>query len=216
MCGILRKKTWRGLSLFLFVPLVCFGCGDFDTGGSDKSGSLFLIEEIDPNYFEESTRQVDVVQNPNCSGDLENPDPEPFSDHFANITFLNRPLNNSETQTASRIDLQEYEVWYEPITQGSPPLSSFNETTISDGNGIDPCDPGSDCIGETITQIEFVPLSVKDVLAPYVDELGEFQLHYKIYYRFYGVNDFGFRVSAESSTDFLVNGYDNCGGGGGG
>ena len=208
MCGLLRKNTWKGFVLLLFLPLFGFGCGDLP---GDESGSIFMIEQIDPTYFDDSTRQVDVFRDPLCSDDPENPDPEPYTDHFADVTFTNRPLSNSVEQTASTIDLREYDVWYEPVTQGSLPLSSFNVTTVMDGNGIQPCDPGGDCPGETVSQIEFVPVRLKEELAQFILSTGIFQLHYNIYYRFYGVNDFGYRVSAEGSTDFLVADYDNCG-----
>jgi hypothetical protein len=213
MCGLPSRNTWKGFVLLLFVPVICFGCGDVDTPGADKSGSIFTIKEIDPVYFDESTRQVDVVLD-NCADDpLTDPfDPEPFSDHFADITFANQPLPNSDVQTASPIDLQEYEVWYVPVTQGSPPLEPFIVRNINDGNGIDPCDPDSDCPGETITQMEFVPVRVKDVLRQYIEQTGIFQLQYNIHYRFFGVNiPYGYGVSAEGSTNFYAADYDNCG-----
>lgn len=210
MCRLPSGNTWKGFALLLWMPLICLGCGDFDAPGADKSGSIFMIKEIDPVYFDESTRQVDVIQG-NCADDpTDPPDPEPYTDHFADVTFTNQPLLNSEEQTATTIDLQEYQVWYEPVTQGSPGLPSFNVTTVKDGNGIDPCDPGSACEGETVTQIEFVPVRVKAVLGQYLLDTGIFQLHYNVHYRFYGVNIYGYEVSAENYTDFLAANYDNC------
>jgi hypothetical protein len=214
MCGLLGKNSWKGCLLLFFVPWICFGCGDFDQPGSDKSGSLFMIEQIDPNYFEESTRQVDVYRA-DCADPGQDEDLEEYGDHFADITFSNRPLNNSEEQTASRIDLQEYEIWYEPITSGAPDLASFLVRTVNDGNGIDPCDPGVQCEGETVGQLEFVPVRLKAVLEQHILDTGILQLEYNIYYRFYGENDFGYKVSADGSTFFYAGDYDHCGGGGG-
>jgi hypothetical protein len=211
----MSQCKWKGLALLVFAPLVAFGCGDFEQPGTD-CGSIFAIEQIDPVYFSESTRQVDVFRDLDCADDPENPEDEPYTDHLADITFSNRPLTNSEEQTATRIDLQEYQVWYTPITQGSPDLDSFNETTINDGNGIDPCEPGADCEGETVSQLEFVDVRVKEVLRQHILDTGIFQLEYNIHYRFFGVNDFDCRVSAEGSTFFYAADYDNCGGGGGG
>ena len=211
MCGLLSANTWKGLAPLLLVPLICFGCGDFEAPGADKSGSIFDVDQIDPTYFDESTRQVDVFRSDCRTDPTEPPDPEPYTDHFADVTFTNRPLLNSEEQTASTIHLTEYDVWYEPITQGSLDLPSFNVREVNDGNGIQPCDPGADCQGETIAQVDFVPVRLKDVLADYIVLTGIWQLKYNIYYKFYGHNDFGYDVSAENSTDFLVSDYNNCG-----
>lgn len=201
------RNTWKGFALLLFMPLICLGCGDFDAPGSDKSGSIFMITEIDPVYNGESTRQVDLIQD-NCSTDPTEVDPEYFSDHFADVTFTNESLSDVE-QTATTIDLREYYVWYEPVTLGSPPLAPFIVRSIQDGNGIQPCLPGIGCEGETITQIEFVPFRVKLFLAPYLsDAVPQFQ--YNIHYRFFGVNVYGYEVSAESATNFYAADYDNC------
>ena len=136
MCGLLVKSKWNGLFLLFCLPLICLGCGDFDTGGSDKSGSILMIESIDPIYLDEPTRQVDVFRNPLCSNDPENPDPEPYSDHFADVTLSNRPLNNSTEQTASTIYVLAYEVRYQPYAQGSPSLPTINVSPIGQYVGI--------------------------------------------------------------------------------
>ena len=215
MCGLLSRNTIIGFALFLSVPLFGFGCGNFDQGlgggGADKSGSLFNVEYIDPTYFEDSTRQVDVFLNPNCSNDPDEPDPEPYSDHFADVTFTNRPLNNS-LETPPTIYLYEYWIWYTPLTQGSPPLDSFTVMGVGDQGGIEGCDPGSQCAGETLSQIQFVPVREKEVLAGYILSTGIFQLEYNIHYRFFGRNVFGYEVSAEAITNFYASNYDNCGG----
>ena len=222
MYGLLCRNTFKGMVLFLCVPWVLLGCGDFDrefgAGGSDKSGSLFNIEEIDPTYFDESTRQVDVARSV-CSTDDE-PDPEPYTDHFADVTLSNRPQNNSEEQSASTIYVRSYQLRYEGVTQGSPPLPSSNVIQIGESVGLEPCDPGSDCQGETISQIEFVPVREKSVLYEYLygvngtcnQVTGEgCQLQYNIYYTFFGVNDFGYDVTANGVTSFYASNYDNCG-----
>ena len=212
MYGLLCRNGFKGMVLFFCVPWVLLGCGSFDADGSGDSGSLFNIDQIDPTYFDESTRQVDVVQV-NCAPPDEDPDAEPYTDHLSDVTLSNRPLNNSIVQTASRIRVQSYQVWYTPLTQGSPALASFTISTIGDGYALDPCIPGSDCQGETVSQIEFVPVRLKDVLREYILATGIFQLEYIIHYRFFGVNDYGYPVSAESSTNFYAANYDNCGGG---
>jgi len=217
MYGLLCKTTFKRMVLFFCVPWVFLGCGDFDrefgAGGVDDSGSLLNVEEVDPTYFDESTNQVDVVQV-NCAAPGEDPEPEPFTDHYAEISVTNRPLSNADEQTASTIYLIRYEIHYTAVSQGSPPLLSSNVNRISESIGLEPCIPGSDCQGETISQIEFVPYRLKEgVLGPYlVLHPGILQLEYNIHYRFFGVNDYGYRVSAESSTNFYATNYDNCGG----
>jgi len=226
MCGLLSRNTIIGFALFLSVPLFGLGCGDFERGfgtdGWEKSGSIFNVEYIDPTYFQESVRQVDVWRS-GCEDPGDDPDPEPYTDHFADVTFTNRPLNNSLEQTASTIYLTEYSVWYEPLTLGSPSLSSNIVTTVKDYSGIEPCEPSSQCSGETLSGIEFVPVRLKKVISDYLfgedgfggscASGGPCQLEYNIYYIFYGQNDYGYGVSADGATNFLATDYDNCGGG---
>ena len=220
MYGLLGKNTFKGVVLFFCVPWVLLGCGDFDAVGSDKSGSLFNIEYIDPTYFDESTRQVDVARSI-CSAGEEEADPEPYTDHFADVTLSNRPLNNSTVQTASTIYVTSYQLRYEAVTQGSPPLPSSNILQIGDTVGLEPCAPGSDCGGETISQIEFVPVAEKEVLYDYMFGVGGTcnsvtgagcQLQYNVYYTFFGENDFGYEVRTGGVTNFYASNYDNCGG----
>jgi hypothetical protein len=211
MCGLHCRNTRKGIALLLPLPLLFLGCGDFSSEGSDKSGSLFNVESIEPTYFDESTRQVDVFLD-NCATDPTEPfDPEPYTDHFADVTLSNRPLTNSTEQTATTIYVTEYTVRYEPLTQGSPELESFTVRPNTHQYGIDACEPDSDCPGETLTQIQFVPVREKEVLAGYIESSGIFQLEYNIYYTFYGKNIYGYDVVARDGTNFYAADYDNCG-----
>lgn len=213
MYGLLCRNGYKGMVLFFCVPWVLLGCGDFDrdygTSGADDSGSLFNIEYIDPTYNEESVRQVDVF--PSLCGDLENPDWEFYSDHFADVTLSNRPLNNHTEQTASTIYVLSYEVRYQPYAQGSPSLPTINGTTIGRYVGIAPCAPGADCEGETIPGLEFVPIERKSILRDWLIDNPEVdQLKYNIFYTFFGENDFGFEVTAEGSDFFYAGAYNYC------
>jgi hypothetical protein len=212
MCGLLRKNMFRAFTLILSVPLFGLGCGNLDTGGSEDSGSIFKVEYIDPTYFEDSTNQVDVIQG-NCADPGEPIDWEPYTDHFADVTLSNRPLSNTIEQTASTIYVNEYYIWYEPLTQGSPELPSSNVLSIRKIVGLEPCLPHSDCQGETVPGIEFVPVREKEILRQYIESTGIFQLEYNVYYRFFGENDFGYDVSCDGFTNFYAANYDNCGGG---
>jgi hypothetical protein len=220
MCRLLCKNTFSGVVLFLCVPWVLIGCGSFDAPGADDSGSLFNIEQIDPTYFDESTRQVDVVRSLCTTGD-EEADPEPYSDHFADVTLTNRPLDNSAVKTGTTIYVDSYQVRYEPVTQGSPALPSSNVILTGDIYGLEQCAPGGSCEGETLSQIEFVPVREKEVLYDYLYGVGGTcnglpgevcQLKYNIYYTFFGVNDYGYEVTAHGGTFFYASNYDNCGG----
>jgi len=200
--------------------LLFLGCGDFTSEGSDKSGSLFNVESIVPIYFKEATPQVDVFLD-NCADDPAEPvDPEPYTDHFAEVTLSNRPYTNSEEQTATPIKVLEYRVRYEPLTLGSPELEPFTRRDIAGDDVIDPCLPDSDCPGETLTGIYFVPIREKGVLRDYLFDAcdldpeeweGDCQLAYNIYYTFWGENDYGYPVRAERGARFFVTNYDNCG-----
>jgi len=216
MYRLLCKNTFSGMVLFLCVPWVLVGCGNFDrdygTSGADDSGSLFNIEDIDPTYQDESVRQVDVFQD-NCAALGEEPDPEFYSDHFADVTLSNRPLDNSTRQTASTIYVLSYEVRYQPYALGSPALPTINVNPIGQYVGIAPCAPAGSCEGETITGLEFVPIERKAILRDYLIAHPEVvELKYNVFYTFYGENDYGFEVTAEGSDFFYAANYDYCGG----
>ena len=216
MDRLLCRNTFTGMVLFLCVPWVLLGCGDFDTlygaGGAADSGSILQVEEVIPTYFEEATNQVDVVQS-DCAAPGDDPDPEPYTDHYAEIAMTNRPLNNAEEQTASWIYLSRYDIYYTAVTQGSPALSSSNAIPIAESIGLEPCQPGGACTEESFLT-ELVPVREKAVLYQYLQENpGVFQLQYNVHYVIYGVNDFGERVSADGFTNFYASNYDNCGGG---
>jgi hypothetical protein len=211
MYGLLSRNGFKRMVLFFCVPWVLLGCGDLDTGGSDKSGSLWNVIEVDPIYFDESTNQIDVVQD-NCAAPDEDPDPGAFSDAYAEIFMTNRPLPNAEEQTASWIFLTGYEIHFTPLSQLTPPPPTFNTGPISESFGIEPCEPGSSCQAESF-RAEFVPLELKRVLYQYlVDNPTAYQLQYNVHYIFHGVNDFSYPVSAEGSSFFYALDYDNCGG----
>lgn len=218
MLGLLRKSTWRGFALLFSVPLVVLGCGDFDrefgAGGTDKSGSRLIVEQIEPSYFEESTNQVDVIQVDCAAGTGEDEDWEPYSDHYAVVSISNRPLNNATEQTATVVHLFSYELSYTPVTQGSPPFASSNVFPIAGSVAIDACTPGSTSCPTVDFTVELVPIIEKAVLRGYVeDPQYPSQLHYNAHYIFFGENDYGEPVSADGFTDFYASGYDNCGGG---
>jgi hypothetical protein len=208
MVGLVSKRACRSYILLLSVPLVVVGCGDFEDGAED-SGSLFNVEYIDPTYFGESTRQVDVFQG-NCAEPGEPPDDEQYGDHWADVTLSNRPLNNAVEQTASTIYLDGYELVYQPVSQGSPSLPSTDLIPIGEGVGLEPCAPFGECEGETLPQIYFVTVREKEILRQYIGSSGLIQLKYNVYYVFYGENDYGYEVRATGVSNFVASNYDYC------
>ncbi len=218
MCRLLCRNVLKGKGwvLLLLVPWVVLGCGDFDrefgAGGPDKSGSLLNVENVEPNYFDENTNQVDILQD-NCAAAGEEPDPEPYTDHYAVISLTNRPLPNSEEQTASWLYLTRYEIHYTAVTQGTNIFLSSNVIPITESVGIEPCEPGATC-QETSFTAEFVPVREKaELYQQLLDNPTLIQLQYNVHYVVYGENDFGEKVSADGFTNFYATDYDNCGGG---
>lgn len=213
MFGLLCRSRWRGFALLFSVPLVVLGCGDFDregADGTDDSGSRLVVEYIDPIYFDESTNQVDVIQD-NCAAPGEDPDPEPFSDHYAIVSITNRALNNATQQTASTVHLYSYELSYTPSTQGTPPLASFNVFAITESVAIDPCDPGSASCPEAEFTVKLVPIREKNILRGYlIADPSILQLEYNAHFVFFGENVFGEPVSVDGGSWFLALDYNNC------
>jgi hypothetical protein len=193
-----------------------FGCGDFDrpgTGGIDDSGSLLIVERIEPTYFDESTNQVDVIQV-NCAPLGEEEDWEDYTDHYAVVSMTNRSLDNATHQTTSVVHLSFYTLRYIPVTTGTPPFDSTNVFPIADSVAIEGCEPGSASCPEVDFTVELVPVLEKALLRPYVESpLYPFQLQYNALYIFYGWNNFGKQVTVEASTNFYASGYDYCEGG---
>lgn len=209
MFGLLCRNRWKGVVLLFSVPLIALGCGNFDrlgTEGFDDSGSRLIVEHIEPDYFGESTNQVDVIPD-DCDGE-----DEPFSDHYAQVFMTNRPLNNATEQTASTVHLYYYDLNYTPVTVGTPDLPSLLARPITDSVAIDPCDLGSTTCPEVEFTVELVPVSQKSVLAASISG----QVQYNVTYFFWGENDFGESVSVHGSTWFYAANYDNCSGGEGG
>ena len=215
MFGLLRKSRWKDFAMLFSVPLVVLGCGDFDrlgTDGFDDSGSRLIVEHMWPDYFEETTNQVDIIQD-NCAAAGETPDPEPYTDHYTVVVMTNRALNNATQQTASTVHLYYYDLHYIPATVGTPGLPSLLARPITDSVAIDPCEPGSASCPEVEFTVELVPVRQKAVLAGYLlANPTILQLQYNVDYFIWGQNDFGEEVSVHGYTWFYATNYNNCGG----
>ncbi len=210
----LYRAHGRGAVALIFsVSLMLLGCGDLDrehAGGTDDSGSLLNVEDIDPVYFDQVTDQVDIIRD-NCETDpTKPPKPEDFTDHYADVMVTNRPLPNHEDQTASWVYLESYTLQYTPVSSGAPALAPLNRVPLGQTVGIPPCEPGGGSCTGTTFRVMFVPVALKaDLASAYTGN----QFQYNVHYTFYGENDFGEDVSAEAFSSFVADDYDNCGGG---
>ncbi len=88
------KATIKGLFLALGVAgLASCGSGDEaggggSCGGADESGICLQAGLIEPHHLDEQfTTDVDVNFVADCDGDPLTDDPEPFTEHFADVTF---------------------------------------------------------------------------------------------------------------------------------
>ena len=176
---------------------------------------------IEPYYFDEIAYQVDLVID-NCETDPSNPpDPEPWTDHFASVTFTNDNLPNSEVQTASDIYLYMYVFDFTAHnldaqaanigTPNSPIVVPLTQTLT-----IPPCLLGSECDGTTYSAVFMVPVETKlelldlYALQGYLPATGLPQTEYCTHYTFYGENAFGMEVTASGSSCWLATNYDYC------
>ena len=149
-----------------------------------------------------------------CADPGEPSDPEPYTDHYANIAITNRHLPNAQEETASWVYLKEYEIHYTPVTQGTDIFLSSNVIPITQIVGIAPCELGATSCAALIFTAELVPVREKTKLREQLLNNPTLeQLHYNVHYVFYGENDFGERVSADGFTDFYALDYLHCGGG---
>lgn len=193
---------------FFAALLLAAGCGDIE----EQGGSIFYVNSISGVYKDgAATNQVDVRQD-DCEPDPANPpDPEYFSDHYTEVEFINRPINNSEEQTASVVYIRRYEILYVPLDQLTRryPVPSPVIRQVNDTQGVPPCEPTGACTGTKMTQLYFVPIATKTQLETNWVAAGN-QLAYNVQYRFFGANDFGEPVQAVADYNFYAANYDYC------
>ena len=134
------KVTIKGLFLALGVAgLVSCGSGDDATGAggscgnADESGICLQVALIDPfNIDSEFTSDVDVNGPVDCDGDPLTADPEPFTEHFAEVTFNAFPV--SQAVAASFVQVTGMIVTFTQNTT-DPLVTCTNPTAASA-----PCD----------------------------------------------------------------------------
>jgi len=178
-------------------------------GGAGDDVSCLNISSIDPvDSNGTTTSNVDAVRGV-CDGNT----PEPFTDHYADVTLVNTDFSADTLSTLSII-ITDSSVTYTlndcpPNASGCPALTGFS---VSPGQTIT-IPPG----GSVTTQFPFVPLRVKD---EYVAEGGEVTgsatgapfPSYTVNYVFTGHTDsFGADVQLHGAAEFTIGNFNLCG-----
>jgi len=132
------------LGVLLVGVALTVGCGDIP-GDADDTGSIMNVELITGWEDQEDKNTVDVVPGTCESGEGQTK-PEPFYDHLARVEITNRPLPNTDQQTASPVYIKSYTLTYQPIDNTIngplPDLLGYVDIPIQDTQGIAPCNPG--------------------------------------------------------------------------
>lgn len=179
-------------------------------GGAGNDVSCLNVTSVNPvDSAGSTTSNVDAVRGI-CSADGT---PEPFTDHYAAVTFTNSDFSADTLSTLSII-ITDYSVTYTlndcpPNASGCPALTGFS---VSPGQTLT-IPPG----GSVTTQFPFVPLRVKE---EYVTEGGETNgslagapfPSYTANYVFTGHTDsFGAEIQLHAAAEFTIGNFNLCG-----
>ncbi len=139
------------LGVLLLGVVLTVGCGDIP-GDADDTGSILRVELVTGWEDQEDKNTVDVVPG-TCEAGEGEIDPEPFFDHLARVEVTNRPLPNTDQQTASPVYIRSYTITYEAIDDTFngplPDLLGYVNIPVQDTRGIPPCDPGQSSCSAT-------------------------------------------------------------------
>jgi hypothetical protein len=216
--GEMRKRSFFLLSFILIMSSVfLYGCGGDGPGSPGSDGSentgVILDATMSPIYVGENTISVDCFRNPDCDGDPETDDAEPFTDHSATLAITARLVNPDTTFQPATLHIEKYTIKYFRSSDsiGAPPIEtdvrfiSFPITPPLSGPGTS---------GATTT-VSFVDLVRKDIYSSdllsgkYSSSLA-FINNYTAVYKFEGKNDFGEKFSFEVQSDFQIGNFDYC------
>lgn len=206
-------STERVLITLVVVCLLLSACGggagNPGTTGTDKTWSV-IVASITPGSGGNGTaaaegRNVDIVQNPDCDGDPQTKDPEPFTEHPAVVKVTVTGSNKNETPSDHIIE--GYRIDYTVETYGAPPIQSFQS--------------GSQTVvlkPDTETEFQVVLVDIPRKLKLYDDiTSGRYSpqyeyLTYTAIYTFYGKDIYGNPFQFVVQTNFDVGNYNYCGG----
>jgi hypothetical protein len=231
------KATIKGLFLALGVAgLAACGSGDEaggggSCGGVDESGICLQVSLIETLHLDESlTTDVDVNFIPDCDGDPTTVDPEPFTEHFADVTF-SASLVSGTPVAASFVQITNMTVTFtqnttDPVVTCTAGAFAPNCNAVAvAGPAIFPLTTPIDVaipVGTSVTQLmSMVNFQRKDDYTPAVDfnifPSGPFDpsvtpayLSYHVRFVFTGEDEFGNSVDATGATEITFGAYSFC------
>lgn len=201
------------LGVLLLGMAVTVGCGDVP-GDTEDTGSILKVESVSGLYLGKLTNQVDTTKGI-CDGSEEDDiEYEDFSDHFGQVEVTNRPLPNTDEQTASPVYIRSYTVSFVPIDHAGvtpPPLEPYRAIPLIDTRGIQPCPPNStSCAPTKYAPLKFVDIAKKQEYLTRGGAVIDKPASYNIRYTFKGENIFGEEFTFGGGTNFTIFNYDYC------
>lgn len=172
--------------------------------GSKDTGSLVDIE-VEPVYMDDVCYNVDCSRDPDCNNDGTLDDPEPFQDHDAQVTAINRHLPGSEENgSATTIYLERVTIEFSSPNPAAPAIGR-RDVALS---VVIPAPDSGETEKETKFTVPFVDLRAKAAFA--AAYAGGSPQRYNAHYTFYGVNEYGHEVELEADVWFTMGDFDNC------
>ena len=230
------KPTIKGLFLALGVAgLVSCGSGDEASGGGScggatDSGICLQVVLIAPvNLSTEFTSDVDVNFIPDCDGDATTDDPEPFTEHFSEITFsaslvFGNPVAASFVQVTNMTVTFTQNTTDPAVTCAAGAFAPNCNAVVGAGPAVFQLATPINVVipvGTTVTQtLPMMNFQRKDAYTPALgfsvalgptDPSGvDAVLSYNVRYVFSGEDEFGNGVDATGATEITFGAYSNC------
>ncbi len=237
------KATIKGLFLALGVAGLA-SCGGDEAGGggscggADESGICLQASLIEPFHLdEEFTTDVDVNFIPDCDGNLATFDPEPFTEHFADVTF-SASLVSGNPVAASFVQLTNMIVTFTQNTTDPPatctavlpsavPPNVPPDCNVVAGAGpaifqlttpIDVTIPVGTSVTQTLPMVNFqrkndyTPAFGDDIFTsgPFDPAGNVAYLSYPVRFGVTGEDAFGNDVDATGATEITFGAYSAC------
>jgi hypothetical protein len=185
------------------------GAGNPGSEGLDKTWGIITADiqpgvgDSDNSNIAAQGRSVDIFQNPDCDGNADTSDPEPFTEHPAMVTMTLKS-SNKETPTAEHI-IEKYRVDYTTETPGAPPIQSFTsgyQTIV-----LKPDTKTS--FNVVLVDIPRKLKIVEDLISGHYQPIYQYPTYTAIY-TFYGRDIYGNPFQTVVQTNFDVGNYDYC------
>ncbi len=232
------KATIKGLFLALGVAgLASCGSGDEaggggSCGGADESGICLQVVLIEPHHLdEEFTTDVDVNFVADCDGDPLTDDPEPFTEHFADVTF-SASLVSGNPVAARFVQVTNMTVTFTQNTTDPPVTCPLPAPFGPNCNAVAGAGPAilqlttpidvTIPVGTSVTQIlpmvnfqrknDYTPAFGDDILTggPFDPGGNVAYLSFHVRFVFTGEDEFGNDVDATGATEITFGAYSAC------